>query len=380
MPFSWKRRTGQQKLMRLLVVTFGFPPDIGGTETYLGSLTGELARRGHEVTVVTQCRGTDGPSVEHPTDRVTVRRVRRWAFLSTISKMTALGPDQRPDLLHLHAYTRPFVLQSVLGARRIPIIFSLHGGLAAPPFGHTRFGHAVMRRFDRTVLPRLLPRVQMVIALNQTQHRVLVEGYGVDPTRIALLSNMLPPDAFEAGVGDPGSSGRFAVLARLSPEKRALDVVRAVASDPELPGVDVAGPEGPQAQAIRRAADALGPRVRLLGPLTGADRLAFLRAARAVVVASEWEGQSTTALEAIAQGTPVVASSTSTAGLPAGAYVEYPLGDVGALATRLRSLTDPEVYDRLRRDVSSARGQLMTLEHHVDRLLEIYQEAAASAR
>jgi glycosyltransferase involved in cell wall biosynthesis len=366
--------------MRLLVVTFGFPPDIGGAETYLGSLTAELARREHQVTVLAQCRGRDERSVERLTDHLTVRRVERWAFLSTIRKLTALGPAERPEILHLHAYTRPFVLQSVLGARRTPIVFSLHGGLAAPPFGHTRLGHAAMRRFDRTVMPRLLPRVSMVIALNQTQHRVLVEGYGFDPKRIVLLPNMLPPDAFEEGGGDQGSSGRFAVLARLSPEKRALDVVRAVAMDHAIPGVDIAGPDGPQAQAIRDTADPLGSRVRLLGPLTGAERLAFLRSARAVVVASEWEGQSTTALEAIAQGTPVVASSTSTAGIPAGTYVEYPLGDVRALAGQLRSLADPEVYERLRRGVSGARGQLMTLENHVDRLLEIYEEAAAPAR
>ena len=42
-----------QRKLRIVQVVWRFPPSVGGTETHVYEISKELARRGHEVTVLT---------------------------------------------------------------------------------------------------------------------------------------------------------------------------------------------------------------------------------------------------------------------------------------------------------------------------------------
>ena len=128
-------------------------------------------------------------------------------------------------------------------------------------------------------------------------------------------------------------SGRFALAAgRLTPEKGFADAVAACAAA-GVPLV-VAG-DGPQLDELR----ALGGDVRFVGRVKPSE-LARLRseAALAIVPSRYQEILPLAALEAMAAGLPVVASSTG--GLAETVPQEglYPAGDAAALAERVRAL------------------------------------------
>jgi glycosyltransferase involved in cell wall biosynthesis len=133
--------------------------------------------------------------------------------------------------------------------------------------------------------------------------------------------------------GSAAASGRFALVAgRLTPEKGFVDAIAACATA-GVPLV-VAG-DGPQGEELR----ALGGDVRFVGRV-GAGELARLRseAALAIVPSRYEEILPLAALEAMAAGLPVVASSAG--GLAETVPEEglYPPSDVAAAAERVAAL------------------------------------------
>lgn len=145
----------------------------------------------------------------------------------------------------------------------------------------------------------------------------------------------------------------------------------------------LAGPDGMGADALTAARRAArhDRRIVRLGWVDDPDRLALLRGASVVAYASRYEGFGLVPLEALAAGTPVVA--TSVGAIPevlgdAGLLVEP--GDVESLSDGLgRLLTDPTLAADL-----VARGQDRIDSHPwertVDGLVDLYRRAAGDRR
>jgi glycosyltransferase involved in cell wall biosynthesis len=133
------------------------------------------------------------------------------------------------------------------------------------------------------------------LALTPFMKQVYVEC-GAPAGRVVVKANSVI-------IGKPGSQERDGVLCagRLSPEKGILALMRTWPADGPVLTVAGAGPLEPAARgAVRR-------NVRFLGRLDPDDVRAALRAARALVMPSIWpEGLPLIALEAFAEGTPVV--------------------------------------------------------------------------
>jgi glycosyltransferase involved in cell wall biosynthesis len=177
----------------------------------------------------------------------------------------------------------------------------------------------------RFVVPRAVRRADHVLAVSERTKRDLVGRYGVPERKVTVTPNGVDP-AFSPGSGDR----RYllfvgAIHARKHPEA-ALEAADAVV----LPLV-VAGPEkdATLARTLReRGADLRG--------YVSKDELAELyRGAAALVLPSRFEGFGLPVLEAMASGTPVVASSEPALREVAdGAAVYAEDGDFAAAARR----------------------------------------------
>jgi glycosyltransferase involved in cell wall biosynthesis len=109
--------------MRLLLVTRGFPPRVGGVETLCRQLADGFARRGADVLVVTY-GGAAAFSVEVGPYRV-MRLPSRGGQFEWSTRIVPMLRRLPPDVCHVHNL-HSTVAASVWAARRHPYVLTTH--------------------------------------------------------------------------------------------------------------------------------------------------------------------------------------------------------------------------------------------------------------
>lgn len=358
--------------MRVRLAASFYHPYIGGIESHVRTLAQSLRAHDVDLDVVCLTNAPGEPASVEDVDGIRVHRLRWRAILGGLVRCDRFPPG-RYDLVHFHGFSRP-LLMHVLGgkARSAPLIITPHGGLLNSKTDSLGTRLAIKNAFDATVTTRILREARSIIAVSDAEAHDLRRRFHVSGDRIAVWGNPLPQEAFTAAKVSPGGSGRFVAIGRLAKVKRLTDLVAAIGADPALPGCDIYGPDADGASELRAAIAALPPgRIRLFGPVAGSEKMNAIRAARAVVLCSEREGNSVAALEAIAQGTPVVASSGAVDGLPPAACLTFPTGDIAALVRALRRVEE-EREERLLA-VDRARSALTDAGTYAARVLELYR-------
>jgi glycosyltransferase involved in cell wall biosynthesis len=211
--------------------------------------------------------------------------------------------------------------------------FQLQGGAAS----------AALRR-ARTLA---LSRARTIVVPSEYLAGV-ARGFGVDPARVVVISNPAPDVAPSGQAPHPNT---FVYAGRLTRQK-ALGV--AIDAFARVPGAQltVVG-DGPERAALEQRAHGAGldARISFLGAQPRARVLDLLGGAWASVLSSDWENLPHAAVESLAVGTPVVA--TSVGGVPEVVHdgvngLLVPPGSPEALAGALRRLVDdPALRARL---------------------------------
>ena len=338
----------------------------------LASLVTALAEQDHDVTVYAR-RDCDGqPEKSEPAPGVTVEHVpagpaRDLPADSLAPHAAEFGQylarhwqDRAPDVAHAYFWTSG--LAALAGARDlgVPVVqtfLSLQASdpAAAPPVqaqparAKTRSGHG-----GGTARLRLEPviarSVRAVLASSSSEMSALAK-LGVRRDSVRLIPRGVDTGAFspEGPVASRGSRPRLLCVAPLAPNQGVDVAVRALADIPEAELVIAGGPEhgklrGDKAyRALLRLASDLNVRDRVIfhGSVSDTDLPALLRSADLLVDAPTGEPFATVALEAMACGTPVVASAIGshldtiidgTTGLL------VPPGRPGLIAQRIRTL------------------------------------------
>lgn len=365
--------------MKIALVTlqgnpFGQTPEAGPDrqDQRLASLVTALAEQDHDVTVYAR-RDSDGqPEKSEPAPGVTVEHVpagpaRDLPADSLAPHAAEFGQylarhwqDRAPDVAHAYFWTSG--LAALAGARDlgVPVVqtfLSLQASdpAAAPPVqaqparAKTRSGHG-----GGTARLRLEPviarSVRAVLASSSSEMSALAK-LGVRRDSVRLIPRGVDTGAFspEGPVASRGSRPRLLCVAPLAPNQGVDVAVRALADIPEAELVIAGGPEhgklrGDKAyRALLRLASDLNVRDRVIfhGSVSDTDLPALLRSADLLVDAPTGEPFATVALEAMACGTPVVASAIGshldtiidgTTGLL------VPPGRPGLIAQRIRTL------------------------------------------
>ncbi len=207
--------------------------------------------------------------------------------------------------------------------------------------------------------------------------------------RVVVIPNGMrrPPEetpASSAAVGRRLAGGDRYVLALGTVEPRkdlpslvaAFDQVAAENSDLRLV---IAGPDGWGAEALTAARDRAIHRRRIvrLGWVGGDERLALLRGASVLAYPSRYEGFGLVPLEALAVGTPVVATNVpAVAEVVTDAALLVDVGDADALAGALAETLagGPDTVGRLER--GQARVDAYSWDTTVDMLAALYHRIA----
>ena len=193
---------------------------------------------------------------------------------------------------------------------------------------------------------------------------------GLPADRVEALGHYLPADAFAAG--SRADMGQYVLVAsRLSQEKGIGDAI--AAADAVGAPLKIVG-DGPEAGRLREEAAAARVPVELLGRVEPARVRELLAGAAAVLMPSRYhEFSPYSALEAMAQGVPVVA--TAMGGLPdlLGPGRCVPMGDMNAFAARLAALwTVPRTRQVEGTDLLERARARHSEGPYLDALLDLY--------
>lgn len=308
--------------MNILLLSDVYFPRINGVSTSIQTLRRELLAAGHEVTLVVPDYGT------HAQEAGVVRvRGRSLSFdpedrlmdLSGLNRSLEALPG-RFDVVHVHT---PFLAHfaGLRYARRhaVALVETYHT-LFTEYFYHYLpiLPRAWLSALARAISRRQCNRVDAVIAPSGPMRQALLD-YGVN-TRIEVIPTGLLPESFIQGNGAgfrhahgiPPDRPMLLFVGRVAFEKNIGFLLSMLAvlvrSHPDACLV-IAG-EGPAERDLHREVRRLGltEHVRFVGYLDRQRELPdCYRAADVFVFASRTETQGLVLLEAMAQGTPVVA-------------------------------------------------------------------------
>ena len=216
-------------------------------------------------------------------------------------------------------------------------------------------------------------QVDAYIALNSFVRAKFVEA-GFEADKVHVSPNFL---SFEPELGD-GEGGYALFASRLTPEKGIRTLLAAWSElGRELP-LKILG-DGPEAKTVSEAA-ARYPAIEWLGWRPPEEVLTLIGRAKFVVVPSAWyETFNRTQLEALAKGTPVVASRLGSMQ----AIVDhgrtgllFAPNDPTDLVRQVRRMLDsPDAYARMRLAARQEFEANYTAKVNHDRLIRIYHAA-----
>jgi glycosyltransferase involved in cell wall biosynthesis len=346
----------------VLIVSGIWPPDVGGPASHAPDVASFLVDRGHVVEVVVTADAAPGP------ERYPVHWLSRSLPKGAVHVRAGLEISRRAHAADV-VYTTGMFGRSALGASlaRRPYVIKL---TADPAFERARRRALVrgdvdqFQQLDAGAAVRVL-RLARDAELRSAAHVITPSGYlrslaiswGVSPENATVLPNPiprppeLPPrDELRDAAGFTQPTVVFA--GRLAPQKSLRVALEAVAATEEVDFVVVG--DGDERATLERDVDELGlrGRVRFLGAQSRRRVLELFAAADASLLSSSWENFPHGVVEALAVGTPVIATAT-------GGVAEIvrdgengllvPPGDSPAFAEALqRYLGDAELRARLR--------------------------------
>ena len=323
--------------MRLLLVNWQDRenPQAGGAEIHLHEIFGRLAGKGHEVRLL--CGGWPGCPARAQLDGIDVYRVgHRHTFPFLARRAYDANHAGWADLLVEDINKVPLYTPRWGTKRTVALVPHLFGSTA---FHELPAPLAAAVWLAERPLGRAYARVPFE-AISESTAEDLAQR-GIPRESVAVIYPGVDTVAYTPNSAERSPAPVFAYLGRLKKYKGVHLVIRAFAAM-AVPGATLeiagAGDYRPSLEALARSLD-LGERVRFLGRISEADKLALLRRAWALVFASPKEGWGITNLEAAACATPVVASNSpgireSVRNGKTGFLV--PHGDVAAMADAMR--------------------------------------------
>jgi glycosyltransferase involved in cell wall biosynthesis len=270
------------------------PAGYGGTERVVATLTDELVRRGHTVTLFASADSRTSARLVPIVERALWHReppCNEFAAHQADIYDTVLAHADEFDVVHSHLDHYGFSLGTTLER---PMLTTLHGRLDAPGLLHTYRAFAELPLVSISCAQRApLPKANW---LDTVQHGIDIDAFDYNPRRggyLAFLGRISPEKGLDAAIRIARRAGWRLIVAARPPLSFARE---------------------PEAQRDREYYEQVvqpllaDPGVELIGEVGGAAKNELLRNAAALLFPIRWpEPFGLVMPEALACGTPVLA-------------------------------------------------------------------------
>jgi len=375
--------------VNVLVVSGMWPPDVGGPASHAPEVCEYLLRRGHGVAAVTMADCAPAPE-RYAVHWASRRTPLVWRHVIAARLVARLA--RKADIV----YSTGMIGRSSLGAAlaRRPIVLkltsdpvferSLRWRLFGADLGAFQGARGLRIGVLRRIRDLALARARRVIIPSEAL-RELALGWGLPTEKVVVIPNPVSPP--ELGEREElrrrhGLEGRTLVFAgRMVPQKAIPVALEAVVRNPDVSLV-LAG-EGPYLERLRELARSmpLDSRARFLGPQPRQAVFELLRAADAALLSSSWENFPHMVVEALAVGTPVLATHVGgvTEILRDGENgLLVPMNDPEALAGAIRRYFDDEALQERLRAAAVASVARFSPDEIYGRLEALLEEVASA--
>ncbi len=391
--------------------------ETGGMNVYVRDLSRELALRGHHVDVYTRSQSPDVPRIsaalgprarvihvpagpEAPYDKHLVYGHLPQFVAGVLAQTQADGIQY--DVIHSHYWLSGAAAHQLRAAWDVPIVHMAHTlgvmkNLVAqrPEERETDERIAVEREIVRFA--------DALVAATPAEEQQLIELYAADPARIHVISpgvdterfHPIPPDQARSQIGTCPARRLILFVGRIEPLKGVDNLLRAIAlliaRQPTLRSqlcVPIIGGDPNQvrenAELARlhelRTALGLDEEVLFIGAKNQDTLQYYYAAAEMVVMPSDYESFGMVALEAMACGTPVIASDVGgLAFLVKDGRTGYrvPARDPEALADRIARLLKDEGLRRRIGQRAACWAQAYAWPRIADQIVALYESTRA---
>ncbi|MFG3045921.1 glycosyltransferase family 4 protein [Streptomyces sp. NPDC048241] len=386
-----------ERPLRIALLTYKGNPFCGGQGVYVRHLSRELARLGHRVEVIGsqpypvldehddhggRLSLTELPSLDlyrQPDPFRTPKRgeYRDWVDALEVATMWT-GGFPEPLTFSLRAgrqlrarrgefdvvHDNQTLGYGLLGDLGAPLVTTIHHPITVDRQLELDAAEDLKRRLSvrrwyafTRMQKRVARRLPSVLTVSGSSRQEITDHLGVRQDRVHVVHIGADSTLFAPNPAVPEVPGRIVTTSSADvPLKglvflvEALAKVRAEQPHAHLVVVGKRAEEGPVAQAIERYG--LEDAVEFVKGISDAELVDLIRSAEVACVPSLYEGFSLPAAEAMATGTPLVATTggaiPEVAGTDGETCLAVPPGDAGALAAALtRLLGDRELRARL---------------------------------
>jgi len=348
---------------------------LGGAEQVVIDLARGLALEGCEVEIASVYEPGERAS-DLSGDGICVHTVgkRRGPDPQALASLVRLMRRLRPEVVHTHTYTSSVYGRVAATLARVPVVVHTEHAVGAPDWHYGAAG---------LLLPPLRWVTACTVVFSEYGARQIVRRKRARPGRVAVIPNGVPVydesaapcgrDELRRSLGVRADQLLVLSTGGLRQQKRFDRLVDAAGMVPEC-WTDrllfaIAG-TGPLRDSLRDQIATCGARVLLLGPRDDIRRLT--RASDIYLCTSEWESMPLSALEAMADGLPVV--GVDIPGLEElladGRGILTP-AQPAAIARALAALAGSEAA---RRAIAEKAKEYVRAEHSVGRMVERHAE------
>ena len=343
----------------------------GGLGAHVLALTQEQARRGHEVTVITQAPIGE-PAVPEYLNDVRVIRVANhypdarlgqenfdyWVHGFALASLSAVEQlDAAPEIVHGHDWLACDQLFASSREFSVPSILTVH----ATEFGrHNGWLTSKLSRIVYSSEHRSMGLANSVIVCSESMRNEIRTGYGLQPKALNVIPNAISPSDTQQETSavtrketDQGTVVGF--IGRLEWEKGIHHIIDAIGLIDDLSvKLEIVGTgsqwESLQAKVARKG---VSERIQFLGHVADEGKNAILDSWDVAIIPSSYEPFGIVALELGQRAIPIVASKVGgLADIISTEEFGYPLYEItgAAIAQAILSIKSDREQARARAD------------------------------
>jgi len=307
---------------RVALLSYDDVPPLGGQGRYAGALELEMPKVGFNIEIVSARRTPWGPGLRIP------KRTRRAPLDFSLwlrRRLPEVATSLQPDLWH--ALGGPGGVLLFSHPPTAPLVYTANHTY------RTAHGRRLATRPLGSIEARAYRFSEHVISISPSTAASLAKDYGVPVEKISVIPVGIDTDWLRPA-GGYGERETMLFVGRLVPIKGVPQFIAAFRElSQKFPALraEICG-EGPLLQAAQKAAEGFGGRMQVRGRVSEPELARAYQRSLLMVVPSRYEGLGVVALEAMASGTPVLATDVpGLTDLKGGGVVLVPLGDQAAL-------------------------------------------------